>query len=97
MAPRVRRSCSKVSQPPLSSSAHAEPRQHLFVAFQIHCQSRQNDGGIGLVSMANAEVDAIQLQDTPMRLQRTQPPRLKLVSQALIEATNRAGAGGHSQ
>ena len=31
--------------------------QHLFVAFQIHCQGSQNDGGIVLVSMTNAEVD----------------------------------------
>ena len=66
MAPRVRRSWSRQSQPSLSSSAQAEPRQHLFVAFQIHCQGGQNDGRIGLVAMTNAEVDAIQVQNAPM-------------------------------
>src|SRR5438067_5612014 len=35
--------------------------QRLFVAFQIHRQGGQNDGRIGLVSMTNAEVDAIQV------------------------------------
>ena len=51
--------------------------QHLFVVGQIYCQGRQNDGGIGLVSMTNAEMHAIEVQHTPMLLQRTLPPRFK--------------------
>ena len=31
--------------------------QHLFVSFQIHTQSGQNDGGIGLLAVTNAEMD----------------------------------------
>ncbi len=65
--------------------------QHLFVAFQIYCQGGQNDGGIGLVTMTNTEVDAIQVQNTPMWLQRTLPPDLKLLGQTLVETTDRAG------
>lgn len=65
--------------------------QHLFVALQVHCQGGQNDGRIGLVSMPHTEVDATQVQNTPMWLQRTLPPGLKLVGQALIEVTDRAG------
>jgi hypothetical protein len=47
--------------------------------------------------MTNAEMHAIQVQDTPMRLQRTLPPRFKLLGQALVEATDRTGAGSDSQ
>ena len=47
--------------------------------------------------MANAEMDAIEVQDTPMGLQRTLSPVLKLLGQALIEPTDRAGTGSHSQ
>ncbi len=72
-----------------SKSVHIWP--NLPVAFQIHCQGGQNNGGIGLVSMTNGEVDAIQVQNTPMWLQRTLPPDLKLVGQALVETTDRAG------
>ena len=48
------------------SSAQAEPRQHLFVSVQIDSQGGQDDGGISLVAMANAKVDAVQVQDTPV-------------------------------
>src|SRR5207244_7676316 len=47
--------------------------------------------------MTNAEVDTIQVQHTPMRLQRTLPPRVKLLGQTLVEATDRAGTGSNSQ
>ena len=47
--------------------------------------------------MTNAEMDPIQVQDTPMGLQRTLAPGLKLVGEALIEATDRAGTGSDSQ
>ncbi len=47
--------------------------------------------------MTNAEVDAIQVQHTPVLLQRTLSPRLILLGEALVEATDRAGTGSHSQ
>ena len=40
--------------------------------------------------MTNGEVDTIQVQNTPMGLQRTLLPLLKLLGQALVEATDRA-------
>ena len=43
--------------------------QHLFVSCQIHPYCCQNDGGIGLVAMTNAEMHAIQVQDTPVLLE----------------------------
>src|SRR6266700_7508579 len=46
--------------------------------------------------MANAEMHAIQVQDTPVLLQVALTPGLKLVGAALIEATDRAGTGSHS-
>ena len=53
--------------------------------------------GIGLVSMANAKVDTIQVQNAPMRLQRTLPPRLILLAEALVEPTDGTGTGSYSQ
>src|SRR5215468_7911091 len=47
--------------------------------------------------MTNAEIHAIQVQHTPMRVQRTLPPRFKLSGQALVEATDRTGTGSNSQ
>ncbi len=41
--------------------------------------------------MTNAEVHPIQVQDTPMRLQRTLTPSLNLLRKRLIEATDRTG------
>jgi hypothetical protein len=52
--------------------------------------------GISLIPMTNAEMHAIQIQNTPVRLQRTLAPDFKLVGEALVEATNRAGTGSHS-
>jgi hypothetical protein len=40
--------------------------------------------------MTDAEVYAIRVQDTPMRLQPTLAPVLKLLAEALVEATDRA-------
>ncbi len=40
--------------------------QHFFGAFQIHTQGGQNDGGIGLLAVTNAEMDTIQVEHTPM-------------------------------
>jgi hypothetical protein len=54
------------THPSLLSSAQAEPRQHLFVSGQINSQGRQNHGGISLVAMTNAEMNAVQVQDTPV-------------------------------
>jgi hypothetical protein len=41
--------------------------------------------------MTNAEMDAIQVQDTPMLLKRALSPGFELLGQGLIEATDRAG------
>ncbi len=46
--------------------------------------------------MTNAEMHAIKVQDTPIRLQRAFSPRFKLVGEALVEATDRAGTGSNS-
>src|SRR5712692_6887703 len=72
------------------------PRENLFVAFQIHAQGGQNDRGIGFVPMPNAEMHAIEVEHSPMRLQRTLSPRLILVGEALVEPTDRAGTGSDS-
>src|SRR2546428_13309135 len=47
--------------------------------------------------MTNAEMHAIQIQDTPMLLQRPLAPGLKLLGERLVEATDRAGTGSDSQ
>ncbi len=47
--------------------------------------------------MANAEMHAIQVQDTPVLLQAALTPGLKLVGEALVEATDRTSTGSHSQ
>ncbi len=65
--------------------------ENLFVAFQIHAQGGQNDRGIGFFPMPNAEMHAIEVEHSPMRLQRTLSPRLILVGEALVEPTDRAG------
>src|SRR2546426_5813011 len=46
--------------------------------------------------MTNAEMHAIQVQHTPMLLQSTLAPVLKLLGEALVEATDRTGTGSHS-
>ncbi len=43
--------------------------------------------------MTNAEMHAIQVQDTPVRLQRALAPGFKLLGERLIQAADRAGAG----
>lgn len=67
--------------------------QHFFVARFINAQRRQNDRGIGLFPMANAEMHAIEVHDTPLRTQRSFALGLKLLSQRLIEATDGTGTG----
>src|SRR5258708_34025364 len=47
--------------------------------------------------MTNAERHAIQVQDTPVLLQRSLAPGFKLLTEALVEAADRAGTGGDSQ
>ncbi len=47
--------------------------------------------------MPNAEMHAIKVQDTLVFLQRTLAPRLKLLGEALVEATDGAGTRGDSQ
>src|SRR5713226_1369079 len=46
--------------------------------------------------MTNSEMDAIQVQDTPMRLERALSPGFELVGQRLIETTDRARTGSNS-
>src|SRR5260370_35921305 len=46
--------------------------------------------------MANAEMHAIQVQDTPVLLQAALTPGLKLVGEALVETTDGAGTGSDS-
>ena len=47
--------------------------------------------------MTHVKMNPIQGQDTPVLLQGSLAPRLKLLGQALVEATDRAGAGSRSQ
>src|SRR2546428_10871794 len=46
--------------------------------------------------MTNAEMDAIEVQDTPVLLERALAPGFKLLGQRLVETTNRAGTGSDS-
>jgi hypothetical protein len=71
--------------------------QHLFGAFQIHCQGRQNDSGIGFLAVMNTKMHAIEVEHTPMLLERTLSPGLKLLRERLVQATNGAGTGSHAQ
>ena len=47
--------------------------------------------------MTNAKMHAISVQDTPVFLKRTLSPGFKLLGEALVEPTDRAGAGSDSQ
>ena len=66
MAPRLRRSCEPPNPSILAFLGTGAPRQHLFVSGQINSQGRQDHGGISLVAMTNAEMNAVQVQDTPV-------------------------------
>jgi hypothetical protein len=46
--------------------------------------------------MSNLEMDAIEVEHAPMRLQHTRTPRLELVRQRLIQTTDGAGTGRDS-
>src|SRR5581483_4973802 len=46
--------------------------------------------------MTNGEVDAIEVEDTPVGLQWGLTPGFKLLRQAVIETADRTGAGGNS-
>src|SRR6266851_6894095 len=47
--------------------------------------------------MTNGEMDSIQIDNAPMLLERALTPGFKLLAQALVEATDRAGTGSDSQ
>ena len=47
--------------------------------------------------MTNAEVHAIQVQDTPVLQERTLTPSFKLLGERLVEPTDRTGTGSNSQ
>jgi hypothetical protein len=46
--------------------------------------------------VTNTEMYSIEVQDTPMRLQRTLTPGVKLLGERLVQATDRAGTGSHA-
>src|SRR5258708_2756532 len=46
--------------------------------------------------MTNVEMDSIQVQDAPMSLQMTLSPRVKLLGERLVQATDRARTGRDS-
>src|SRR2546421_3014432 len=46
--------------------------------------------------MTNTEMDAIQVQDTPVFLKATLSPGVELLAECVVEATDRAGAGSDS-
>ncbi len=89
-------SCKTASQPSLSSSAQARPRQPFLLAFQIDSQHGQNDARIALFAMPNLEMDAIEVEHAPMRMPRTLPPGFELLRQRLIQAADSAGTGRDS-
>src|SRR5215471_3393403 len=47
--------------------------------------------------MTNAKMHPIQVQDTPVLLERARAPGFKLLGERLVETTDRAGTGSHSQ
>src|SRR5690348_18480789 len=47
--------------------------------------------------MTNAEVHTIQVQDTPVLLKRSLAPGIKLLAERVVETTDCAGTGSHSQ
>ena len=47
--------------------------------------------------MTHVEMDAIEIEDPPVRLQRALPPGFELLLEILVEAADRAGARGHTQ
>src|SRR6266849_8658072 len=72
------------------------PRQHLLVSLQVHAQGDEDHGRISLVSMTHTEMDAIQVENTPMLLQSALTPGGELLLQIAIEPTDGAGTGSHS-
>ena len=71
-----------------------ESRQHLFVASQVHSHCCQDHRRIGLVAMTHTELDAIQVQDVPVRVPPTLAPGGELLLSILVGAAD--GAGNHS-
>src|SRR5258708_5557192 len=71
-------------------------RQHFLVSLQVHAQGDEDHGRISLVSMTHAEMDAIQVENTPMLLQSALTPGGELLLQIAIEPTDGAGTGSHS-
>jgi len=73
------------------------PREHLFVSSQVHSQRRQDHRRIRLLSMTHAEIDAIQVQDTPALMQPALTPGRELLLQITVEPTDTTGTGRYSQ
>ncbi len=90
-------SCSQVVQeaePSLFALLGTGPQsQHFFVSREIDAQCGQDDGGIALVPMTNAEMHAIEVQDTPVLLKRALSPGFELLRERVVQTTDRARAG----
>jgi len=71
--------------------------QYFSAALQVHAQRRENHGGIRFGPMAHGEMDAIQVDDAVVSQQRTDSPRFILLGQCLVQPTDGARAGSHSQ
>ena len=80
------------TEPPVFALLGAgSQRQHLFVSGQVHSQRCEDERRIGLVPMTHAEMDPIQVEDTPMRLQRAFAPGGELLLQIAIKPTDGTG------
>src|SRR5215467_10288518 len=71
--------------------------EYFLVSCQINAQGRQDDRGIGLLPMTNAEMHPVQIDNAPVALQRTLPPCLILLGEALVEPTDGTGTGSYAQ
>ena len=71
-------------------------RQHFFVSGHVHSQRGKDHRRIGLVPMTHAEMDPIEVEDTPMRLQRAFAPSGELLLQIASKPTDGTGTWGGS-
>src|SRR5207248_7784548 len=64
--------------------------EHILVSLQVYAQRGQDDSRVGLGAMTNRKMDAIQVLNTVVSKKRALSPRLKLLSQGLVEAADGA-------
>jgi hypothetical protein len=72
-------------------------RQYFFVTRHIHSQCCEDHGRIGLPSVTHAEMDAIEIKNTPVLLQPALAPGSELLLEILVEPADGTGTWGHSQ